>query len=425
AVLINEGQEDDLLPLFKNSVKKLPNNPDTLGLLAAELAYLKDYEQADVYFKRALKNSHIYNDKRHYLHQYATTVLYPTYRAEEAYDLLQDLVGSYPSKASGLNEGFALAKMYMGDYEEAKTYFDKFKANWEGSDEHFPKYRESIIKDFAERDLAINGEDEEKSETKSAPTMVATTSVFADWLTVMPDRRHFLAANGGGAYVKWDVDELSVVDRFDGAILSSDYAKYMTKPVISPDGRYFAYATEFEDDLGSVTMIYDTQERRFSHQLPMIKKTSGMAWSPDGEELVIWNYGRLIKYNLDDEEVVQQGEVKGQDGADTMLWTPNGKYLALLERSSDGSIRIFDADTLEQLHRLEQVSWPHALGASIDGRYIFSADNRSTLHKWDTEKEFAHESVEIPVLGRIIIGHPTKPQIIINDWRGRNNLTLI
>ena len=429
SLLINNKNEDQLLGYLKKAAGKLPGNPDVLGLLAGEYAYLKEYEQADGYYKRAIRNSHNYTDKRHYTLQYRDQVLLPAYRTDEVLERLEAVVECYPSKAPRLYEDFAIANLYLGKYQKAKEYFDQFKANWEGEAEDFPKKRESIINGFVKRELEITGATNEVEDNEAVgltPVVVATTSVFTEWLAISPDQKYFLGNNGSdSAYTLWDASELTVIDRFENAILSDYYAKYMTAPVYSPDGRYVAYATEFEDDLGSVMLVYDLQKHRFSHQLPMIKKTSGLAWSPDSEEIVIWNYGRLIKYNLEDDEVVQQGEVEGQDGGDRMFWTANGKYLSLLERSSGGSIRVFDAQTLEQLHRLDQVNWPHALGASVDGRYLFSADNRSTLHRWDTEKAFAHQSIHIPVLGRIIAVHPTKPQIIINDWRGRNHLTLI
>ena len=423
---IKNKKEHKLLALFEDAVKRLPDNPDALGLLAAEYAYIKEYDKAETYYKRAINNSYEHMNMNYYTNQYASKVLYPTYRADDAIELLEEVVDTYPEKRSDSNRVFSMTYLYAGSFSEAKIYFDKYKSNWKGDKSDFPKYLEDIFNGYVSRQLEITGNAVEvQNKTTAPPKIVATTSAFADWVAVTPDQSQFLGSNGSSVYALWDANKLTVVDNFENAILDDSYAKTMINPVISPDGRYVAYATEFEDDLGSVVLVYDIQEGHFSHQLPMIKKTSGLAWSPDGKELAIWNYGRLIKYDLDDREVVLQGEVKGQDGADVMFWTANGKYLALLERSSDGSIRVFDADTLEQLHRLDQVNWPHALGVSIDGRYIFSADNRSTLHKWDTEKEFAHESIEIPVLGRIIIGHPTKPQIIINDWRGRNYLTLI
>ena len=51
---------------------------------------------------------------------------------------------------------------------------------------------------------------------------------------------------------------------------------------------------------------------------------------------------------------------------------------------------------------------------SADGRYIFSADNRRELSRWDSEHDFAHVSMAIPVLGRNISAHPQKSQIIVN-----------
>jgi len=425
SVFIKNKKDHKLLALFEDAVKRLPDNPDALGLLAAEYAYLKEYDKAEIYYKRAINNSYEHMNMNYYTNQYVSKVLYATYRADDAIELLEEVVDACPEKRADSNRAFSMANLYAGNFSEAKIYFDKYKASWKGDKNDFPEYLEEIFNGYVNRQLEITGNAVQVQNETTIPKIVATTSAFADWVAVTPDQSQFLGSNASSVYTLWDANKLAVVDRFENAILDEGHTKAMIDPVISPDGRYVAYATEFKDDLGSVVLVYDIKEGHFSHQLPMTKKTSGLAWSPDGKELAIWNYGRVIKYDLGDRVVVMQGEVEGQDGADSMLWTANGKYLALLERSSDGSIRVFDAKTLQQLHRLEQVNWPHALGVSADGRYLFSADNRSTLHRWDTEKQFAHEEIEIPVLGRIIVAHPTKPQIIINDWRGRNHLTLI
>ncbi|MCK5335471.1 MAG: PD40 domain-containing protein, partial [Gammaproteobacteria bacterium] len=425
---IRQKKEKLLVSLLEEAVKKLPNNPDTLGLLAEEYAYIKEYEKAESLYKKAIKNSRVYIDKFHYAKKYSKNVLLATYRSAEAIEVLKAAAGSYKDKELDLYRALAEAYLFNLNYAEAKAYINKIKISRGKKFSSADKKLESVIDDYIERSKkgyfsSVN--ENNKTQSKEVPSVLATTSVNANWLIVNPDQRHFLATNGNGTYRLWDSKNFSVINEYAGAVLDKSYTKTMTKPVYSPDGRYIAYATEFNGDLGSVMLVYDLKDQRFSHQLPMSKKTSALAWSPDGSELAIWNYGRLIKYSLNDKRVIQQGEVKDQDGADLMKWTANGKYIALLERASTGSIRIFDADTMRQLHRLDQASWPHALGVSKDGRYIFSADNRRKLHRWDTDKNFEHKKISIPVLGRLIEPHPERKEIIINDWDGRNSLALV
>ena len=420
--LVKNYSSRNLLQVLEAAEKKLPNNPDVLGSLAQEYAYLKDYDKAESIYLRAINNSHVYIDKRIYTVEYSQEVLYPTFRAKKAISLLKDIQKKYKKNERGLFIALAKANLYDGNYDKSAGYLKKYKSSMKNSDSWFPEKLESIVNDYIERKNNTNKISKNK---RNSAKVVATTSVSSHWLVVHPEQKTFIATNGDAIYNHWDANNLSIIDQFKNAIFDKDYTKSMTKPVFSPDGRYVAYATELKDDLGSVMLIYDLKNHRFSSQLPMIKKTSGLAWGPNGNEIAIWNYGRLIKYNVEKNAVVKQGEVKGQDGADIMFWTANGEYLALLERSAGGSIRIFDAETLEQTHRLTEVSWPHALGVSTNGKYIFSADNRSILHRWDTENNFKHKSIKIPVLGRLIAAHPSKPQIIINDWRGRNNLILV
>lgn len=423
-ILAELKQDDALMDYLEGVVKELPNNPDALGMLALELSYTRQYENAERYYLRALKNSRSFQDKKYYTQQYATAVLYPTFRAHQALEMLRSLSAESPEKSSQFYRALAAAYLYAGDYSAAQSYVDKENAAKGGAGAKWGSVFDRIVADYVVREKVIK-ETPDNATALNKPVVIPTTSATVSWLVTSPDGSSFYANDGSADYWKWDVERLEVTDIYKDAIINTDYTKSMTAPVLSPDGRYLAYASEFTEDTGSVLVVYDLNLKRFVRQLPMIKKTSGLAWNPDGSEIVVWNYGRLIKYNFDTGFVTSQAEVAEQHGADMMLWTPNGKYLALLERSSSGSIRIFDAQSLKPLHKLEEADWPHALGVSADGRYIFSADNRRELSRWDSEHDFAHVSMAIPVLGRNISAHPQKPQIIVNDWGGGQHNQLI
>jgi WD40 repeat protein/Tfp pilus assembly protein PilF len=423
-ILAELKQDDALMDYLEGVIKTLPNNPDALGMLALELSYTKQYEKAERYYLRALENSRYFIDLKHYTEHYSTAVLYPTFRAHEAVERLTSLSDEFPEKASMFYSALATAHLYAGDYSTAQRYVDKGNAAVGESGAKWDNSFDRIVVDYVAREKVIH-ERSDNAVALSKPVVIPTTSAMVSWIVTSPDGRSFYANDGSGDYWKWDSENLAVTDIYKDAIINAEYAKSMTAPVLSPDGRYLAYVSEFEDDAGSVLLVYDIKLKRFVRQLPMIKKSSGLAWSPDGREIVAWNYGRLIKYDVEKGVVTAQGEVAAQHGADRMLWTPNGKYLALLERSSSGSIRIFDARSLKQLHILKEADWPHALGMSADGRYIFSADNRRTLSRWDSEHDFAHVSMPIPVLGRNISAHPQKSQIVVNDWGGGQHNQLI
>ena len=424
---ISQKREGRIKSLLETAVKKLPNNPDSNGLLALEYADLYQYEKAKEYYEKAIKLSVINSDKKHYVTSYSRKVLLPTYQPEKAVSLIGKYRKGKNEKSEMMMNSLAEAYYYAGEYKAAKKVMEDFVKNSDKAEKSKNiKETEALLDDYIERSTRKNlSSKKERKSDKKKPTIIATTAVNADWVTMSPDGKHFLGNDGGSDYMLWDSSELKVVDKYKDVILDHDYSKYMTTPVYSPDGRYIAYTSEYKDDKGYVALIYDLQERTFTHQLPMIKKTSSLAWNPDGTEIAIWNYGRLIKYSLSEKKVTAQGTVLGQQGSDIMKWTADGKHLALLERSSRGSIRIYDADSLKQMHRLSQVSWPHALGVSKDGRYVFSADNRYKLHRWDTAKAFAHKAIKIPVLGRLIKPHPSKNEILLNDWSDTNKLITV
>ena len=424
---IRQKREGKIKYLLESAVKKLPNNPDANGLLGLEYADVYEYEKAREYYKKAIKYSVTDADKRHYVSNYSRKVLFPMYKPLEAERLIEKYSKESNDRSEKMLKLRAEAFYYAGKPDMAKDVLEDIttgidKDSWSRS----IKSAHALLDDYIKRSRVEKNTKQIKSKVKDKnPTVLATTAVNADWVAMSPDGKHFLGSDESSDYMLWDAEGLNVIDVFNDVILNHDYVKYMTKPVYSPDGRYIAYVSEFKDDKGHVALIYDLKERRFSHQLPMIKKTSAIAWSADSTEIVIWNYGRLIKYSLGDKEIIAQGAVLGQDGADIMKWTADGKYLALLERSARGSIRIYDAETLNQLHRLDQVSWAHALGVSKDGRYIFSADNRYKLHRWDTANNFEHKEIKIPVLGRLIKPHPIKKEILINDWSDTNKLLTV
>lgn len=125
--LVDRDKTYRLLDVLEEAKKELPNNPDVLGILASEYAFLKEYDKADNLFVRAINNSHVYVDKQYYIKKYGKEVLYPTYRAPEAVKLFQNLQKNYKGKSRKLRQVLAESYLYAGDYIKAKRELDKLK----------------------------------------------------------------------------------------------------------------------------------------------------------------------------------------------------------------------------------------------------------------------------------------------------------
>jgi WD40 repeat protein/serine/threonine protein kinase len=150
----------------------------------------------------------------------------------------------------------------------------------------------------------------------------------------------------------------------------------------SNDGRYLATC-----GVRTQVKIWDTIERTLvgSHQM-RTSKNYAVTFSPDGKQIAIG--GRTIEIrDINDPEPrltidAHKSFVYG------VAFTPDGKKL--VSASQDGTVRVFDAASGEQLNVLKGHStWILAMDLSVDGSMIASASSDHTVKLWSVDQPSA------------------------------------
>jgi len=254
------------------------------------------------------------------------------------------------------------------------------------------------------------------------PTLEATTSYHGDWFDISSDGKFI--ASGYDPVRLWDTQKMIKLD---------DIAEDIDgKRKFSPNGKYLALL-DFRYNK-AVLLIYDTLTQKMISQksLPFSKvhkSHSYIEWSPFSDELIVFFGYRttnpLIKYSLKKQKITQVVNHYNRAFGD-LKWSKNGKYIFFMETVSKGKIIVYDAKTLKIIQKFKEVNWPHAIGITNNGKYLVVVDNTRTLHRWDIKNNFKHNSMAVRALPKKIVSHPSKSEVIINDFAGNgNNLGVI
>ncbi len=114
----------------------------------------------------------------------------------------------------------------------------------------------------------------------------------------------------------------------------------------------------------------------------------GFVISPDGRRMASVDLGAVLSlWDLETKTRIRQINAFSADGpigalADTLAFSPDGKYLAVGMR--DSTVRVWDTTTLLEVHTLVgHISPTLKLAFSPDGRMLISASGDSTIKLWD------------------------------------------
>jgi WD40 repeat protein len=136
-----------------------------------------------------------------------------------------------------------------------------------------------------------------------------------------------------------------------------------------------------------------------------------MAWSPDGVTLGIASSLGVWLYDTEQPDAPPR-LFEGQDGAQSLAFNPNGRYIA--SGGVDGSVWIWDIESGEVVVRLEGHLYPiSALTFSSDSSLLATGDNSGVVRVWDTA-DWSE---------RVILGHDT--QIVDINFSADNRLIAV
>ncbi len=251
------------------------------------------------------------------------------------------------------------------------------------------------------------------AENLSKYRISATTTFDASWLMPIPNSKKFVS--GDDPVQIWDYEKMIKVRDLD---------EKLDRRYISPNGRYLAAIKDY-GSYQQILVIIDLNKNHIVVHEPVGGDNLRLAWSPYSDEIVcLTKRGYISKYNLKLKKITAITQVPKHHGLGLLAWTKNSQYIAIAQKQANGEIIILNADDLTYDRSLSEVDWPHSIGTSGDGRYLISTDNQRMLHLWDIS-DWSHKYTEIPVLSSRIEAHPTKDEIILNDWGGGENNHII
>ena len=140
---------------------------------------------------------------------------------------------------------------------------------------------------------------------------------------------------------------------------------------LSPDGKRLA------SNSGGQLTIWDAATGQFQQRILDVPRTNGVAWSPAGDQIAVWQDGALlIDATKGDKRIPLQGHSSGLYAA---AWSPTGAQFATA--SADKSAKLWDAKTGACLH-----TWTHTapvLGVAWSrSEKMVATITATSLHIW-------------------------------------------
>lgn len=235
-----------------------------------------------------------------------------------------------------------------------------------------------------------------------------TTSGWLDPRSARTSRDGRIAVTGHTPTQVWDLERGVRLHQLPLGSMSRE---------ISPNGRYLAAKSSFQDATGTSThamFIYDLRTGLAHDQILLPETIDEISWSPFSDELA-WTdrHGFLRIYDLAERRirgVVRMGTIRGSQ---EMVWLPDGSRIVTKVPRSE--MVFWNARTLEKDAVFRDPGWLHALEATADGKYVVAVSNDYEMIVWDAKEMTELHRVRLPLSGFIMEPHPTKPMMMLTS----------
>ncbi len=190
---------------------------------------------------------------------------------------------------------------------------------------------------------------------------------------VAPDRRSVLIGTAHGKVYLYDIAGDRIVKEFDHGVRA-----WVTQVAFAPDGKRFASM------LGRRIYVWDIAANSQLQVFPIDDRLDLLVFTPDGNRLVLSRSGTKNFEIID-----------AKTGKTVIQYSGHGKGVSkvLFDRSKDRmisasfgrSIKVWDLQRGKLIATLLAPNSVYSIALSKDGRYLFSAGNRTSLLVWDMQ----------------------------------------
>lgn len=187
---------------------------------------------------------------------------------------------------------------------------------------------------------------------------------------------------------------------------------------ISPNGRYLAVRSAFEDTTGTTThtvYVYDLRTGLMRNQIQAEDFVNNLLWSPFSTEIA-WTdrSGYLRVFSLPENKIRAVRKIDTIRGSSRLLWLNDGSRI-IARATKEYPLQVMDAQTLETVATLRNAGWVHALSQTPDASRVVAITNDYELIVWDSQSWQEVLRKRVPVSGFYMRSHPSKPWVMISS----------
>jgi WD40 repeat protein len=236
-----------------------------------------------------------------------------------------------------------------------------------------------------------------------------------------PDGRH-LASAGDDAGVKiWDIE-------LGRAAVASGLPKNLpggtgleVKLAFNPDGSLLALGCGGGEDGGGLK-VWDTRRWQELTEKEFARSPSTgacVAFSPDGQYLAALG----AKCSLEIRQATTGREIRPLLGHVRAIWdvafSPNSKVARLASASMDGTVRIWDVSTGQEIHKLP-ADIMRCVAFSCDDRLVAAGGNDRIVRVWDSQTgQTLHQRPDATGKVESMAFHPKRGEVLAwGSWDG-------
>jgi WD40 repeat protein len=196
------------------------------------------------------------------------------------------------------------------------------------------------------------------------------------WVALfLPGDKEVLTAHTDGSVTTWDIETGEKKRTFERR---GDWARC---GAVSPDGKLLA--TGNNKDKGATVHIWDLATGKVVRSFgDYEREVSSVAWSPDGKRLLATSFDGTIRvWNPATGDELKR--MKQPTAVDSAAWLPDGKRIISTAHDGDNRVRLWDLETGKEVRTFNGHTQPAiTVAVSPDGQTALTAAKDGTVRQW-------------------------------------------